>query len=126
MTATSDFAAFAERTLRDNPAAFTAHLPPGTLRDDDPDGVLYELVCQEMWPAFILWARDNAEICAEFTAATGMPLERSTGIAALVDKVTGYSDAVMDRFVEWATVEIYGIECAPAAYRAEIARRGRR
>jgi hypothetical protein len=127
-TATDDFATFAERTLRGDPNAFVANLPSDvltTLRDDDPDGVLYELVCQEMWPTFILWSRNNEEICARFTTATGMPLARNTGIEVMVDRVTGYRNAVMDRFVEWVTFEIYGIECAPAAYRAKMATRGR-
>lgn len=125
-SATDDFATFAERSLRSDPKAFVANLPPDVLtalRDDDPNGVLYELVCQKMWPPFILWARENATICAQFAAATGMVLARTTGIEGLVDKVTGYRETVMDRFVEWVTLEIYGIESAPAAYRAKMAER---
>ena len=123
-TETEEFATFAERTLRDDPNAFIANLPIdvlAALRNDDPSGVLYELVCQEMWPTFILWACKNEEICTRFTAATGMPFARNTKIEAITD----YRNALMDQFVEWVTTEIYGIECAPAAYREKMARKGR-
>lgn len=102
----------------------TANLPPGTLRADDPDGTLYEAVCSASWLGFIRFAFGNAEIQEQFTAATGLVLDRKRiPIEAIVDKATDYGDHVADRFVEWITVELYGIEAAPAAYRAEIARR---
>lgn len=110
------------------PTDFLFGLSPetlATLRPDDPDGLLYEVVCQEMWPAFILWAVKNDEIRKAFTEATGFVLLDAprSPIEILVDKATGYCEDIMRRFVEWVTVEIYGIECAPALYREEYARR---
>lgn len=82
-----------------------ANLPPGILREDDPDGVLYERVCAAAWPAFLTWAADNDEIREAFTTTTGLVICATSA----------------ERFVEWATVEVYGIEGAPAAYRAKHA-----
>jgi hypothetical protein len=36
-------------------------------------------------------------------------------VEVLVDKATGYRDDAVARFIEWATVELYGIEGAPRA-----------
>jgi hypothetical protein len=106
------------------PARLVADLPPGTLRQDDPDGQLYEAICQRAWPAFIEWALGNVEVCNQFTVATGLVVARKqSAIEAEIDKVTGSGASVADRFVEWVTVELYGIDGAPAAYRAELARR---
>lgn len=102
---------------------YTFGLEPGTLRSDDPDGALYELVCSAAWPAFIEFALKNDEIRKEFIAETGHVFDRQTAIEAMVDRMTGYRDDVMRRFVEWATVELYGIEGAPVAYRMEYAQR---
>lgn len=106
------------------PVSLVADLPPGLLRPDDPDGVLYEAVCQRMWPDFLLWAIGNKEIREEFTTATGLVISPARSpIEAMIDKATGYGADVAAWFIEWVTVEIYGIEAAPAAYRAELARR---
>ncbi len=51
------------------------------LRPDDPDGVLYEAVCDVMWPGFIHWAWSDAQVRKDFTAATGIAIvERRSGI----------------------------------------------
>ena len=88
---------------------------------DDPDGHLYEAVAEVMWPGFVHWAWGHAEIRRAFTAATGIQLDRRTPIEVLVDKVTGYRSDAVAKFIEWATVELYGLEAAPKAVREAIA-----
>lgn len=119
------------RPTDDNPPVppvpnFIRGLDPALLRADDPEGVAYEVICQTMWPGFIRWAWGSAEVRADFTAATGLVLAAPrSALEAMVDQATGYAASVAERFVEWATVEIYGLEGAPAAYRAEVERRSR-
>jgi hypothetical protein len=101
-------------------------------RPDDSDGQLYEAVANYMWPAFIASAWASAEIRKAFTEATGVKLDQPRSpMEMLVDKATGYRDTSVAKFIEWTTVELYGIEYAPKAVREAIAagtfgKRGRR
>lgn len=77
---------------------------------------------QIAWQDFIVWAWNEPEMRALFTAATGIEIQQVTSpIYAAIDAATGLGESVAGRFVEWATLEHWGIEDAPAAYRAAIA-----
>lgn len=97
-------------------------IDPALLRPDDPDGVLYEAVANIMWPSFIDLAWRDPDARKEFTAATGTILdEQRSPMARMIDDATGYGDSVVAKFVEWMTVEHYGVEYAPRAVRVAIA-----
>ena len=81
---------------------------------------------QVMWGCFLLWAYDDADTHAAFSAATGLVLtEPRDAIARLVDNATGYRASVLDRYVEWVTETLWGLEFAPKAYQDELAKRRR-
>ena len=75
------------------------------------------------WRDFLLWAWSEPEMRAQFTAKTGVEIQSVTApINAAIDAATGARDAVAARFIEWATLEHWGVEHAPAAYRAALSR----
>jgi hypothetical protein len=102
------------------PARTRARRRPAASRDD-PDGTVWEALCEWSWGGFIDWAWRSAEVRRDFTAATGVVLDRRTPIEAMVDRATGYDVTAVARFVEWVTVELWGIEGAPRAAREAIA-----
>ena len=74
------------------------------------------------WRDFLLWAWNEPEMRAQFTAKTGVELRSVTSpINAAIDAVTGVRESVAAQFIEWATREHWGIEHAPAAYRKTLA-----
>lgn len=73
------------------------------------------------WRDFIVWAWSEAEMRDAFTAATGVEIRQVTSpIDAAVDDATGANRSLASQFIEWATVTQWGIEHAPAAYRATL------
>lgn len=77
---------------------------------------------QIAWRDFVLWAWSEPQMRAQFTAATGIKIQPATSpIDAAIDVATGARDNVMNRFVEWATRNHWGVEHAPAAYQKMLA-----
>lgn len=73
---------------------------------------------EEAWAGFLLWAIGQPEMREAFTVATGFSLDSPrNAIAALIDEATGFQSAVMFAFAKWATVEHWGLEYAPEAFR---------
>lgn len=76
------------------------------------------------WHDFLTWAWSEAEMRAQFTAATGLKIETvKAPINAAIDDATGASESLAARFIEWATREHWGLEHAPAAYQQAIKKR---
>jgi hypothetical protein len=74
------------------------------------------------WRDFLVWAWNEPEMRAQFTAKTGITIRTvSSPIEAAVDAATGATSSVMARFIEWATREHWGLEHAPIAYRKTLA-----
>jgi hypothetical protein len=81
------------------------------------------------WRDFLLLAYVDPDTRSAFTRATGMELTRpASAIEQLLDNATGHRAETLERFVEWATETIWGLDDAPRAYREELANRreGRR
>lgn len=79
-----------------------ANRPKG-MPDDTPD------YAAPAWAACLSWAIGKAEIRAEFEAETGRRYTApKTPIDAAIDKATGYSDAYVAAFIEWANANIWG------------------
>jgi len=73
------------------------------------------------WRDFILFASENPEMRADFRADTGFDLvAEKSAIDAVIDAVTGYNTDKLEAFVLWATEKHWGMNNAPAAYRASI------
>lgn len=64
-----------------------------------------EQFIEAAWASFLSWASGSADLRAEFTKATGLP----------------YGADHMQRFVHWATIEVYGFNEAPRSYREAVA-----
>jgi hypothetical protein len=60
------------------------------------------------WPAFVEWAFLDAKVRQDFTAANGIMPAPDAAMSELA------------KFIEWATVEVYGIKNAPKAVRDAI------
>lgn len=74
------------------------------------------------WHDFLLWAWNEPEMRAQFTAKTGIEIQSVTApINAAIDVATERHESIAARFIEWATREHWGIEHAPAAYRKKLA-----
>ena len=74
------------------------------------------------WRDFLLWAWNEPEMRAQFTAKTGVEIQSITSpINAAIDAATGANKSVAAQFIEWATCEHWGVEHAPAAYRKTLA-----
>jgi len=79
------------------------------------------------WRDFLLWAWNEPEMRAQFTAKTGIEIQSVTSpINAAIDAATGANKSVAARFIEWATREHWGVEHAPAAYQKAITAEGTR
>ena len=77
------------------------------------------------WRDFLLWAWNEPEMRAQFTAKTGVEIQGVTSpINAAIDAATGANASVAARFIEWATCEHWGIESAPVAYQKSITKKG--
>ena len=77
------------------------------------------------WRDFLTWAAQEPEILAQFKATTGLSFSPpKNGFEAMIDKATGYTDKVMEQFVFWATVNLWGASEAPPLYRAMLAAQG--
>jgi sulfite reductase alpha subunit-like flavoprotein len=76
---------------------------------------------QIAWHSFITWAWSEPQMRKQFTAATGIEIRSAkTPIDAAIDAATGARESLAAQFIEWATREHWGVEHAPAAYRAAI------
>lgn len=85
-----------------------------------------EYFMEVAWRDFILWAYQFPEIRAAFTAATGKSLYTPprTPLDAMIDKAAGNdsdSARTLDEFVRWVTINYWGEEEAPEAYKAAVA-----
>lgn len=73
------------------------------------------------WRDFLVWAWNEPEMRAQFTAATGVEIHAVTApIDAAIDAATGARESVASRFIAWATREHWGIEHAPQAYQKAL------
>ena len=73
------------------------------------------------WRDFLMWAWNEPEMRALFTAKTGIEIQAVTApINAAIDAATGASKSLAAQFIEWATREHWGIEHAPVAYQKAI------
>lgn len=73
------------------------------------------------WRDFLVWAWNEPEMRAQFTAKTGIAIQTVTApIDAAIDAATGASKSVASRFIEWATRDHWGLEHAPVAYQKAI------
>jgi hypothetical protein len=73
------------------------------------------------WRDFLLWAWNEPEMRAQFTAKTGVEIQCVTSpINAAIDAATGARDSVAAQFIKWATCDHWGLEHAPAAYRKAL------
>ena len=84
----------------------TRPTPP---RADAPREADIEAVRLIGWPAFIEWAFLDAKVREDFTAANGTMPAPDGPMSELA------------KFIEWATVVVYGIKNAPKAVRDAIA-----
>jgi hypothetical protein len=75
-----------------------------------------------MWAGFAAAAWRDPEARAAFTRATGVPLpsEQQTPIERAIDQVTGLADEAAAKFLEWFTVEQWGLAYAPLAYQQQL------
>ena len=83
------------------------------------------------WRDFILWAWNEPEMRAQFTAKTGIEIQSVTApinavVDAVIDAASGTHKSVVAQFVEWATCEHWGVEHAPVAYQKAITKKGTR
>lgn len=73
------------------------------------------------WRDFLLWAWNEPEMRAQFTAKTGVKIQSVTApINAAIDAATGATSSLASQFIEWATLEHWGIEHAPVAYQKAL------
>ncbi|HSX23409.1 MAG TPA: hypothetical protein VLE97_11600 [Gaiellaceae bacterium] len=78
------------------------------------------------WRDFLVWAWNEPEMRAQFSAATGVQIESvKAPINAAIDAATGASESLAARFIEWATREHWGVEHAPRAYQDSLAKKPR-
>lgn len=86
----------------------------------DIDEAVGEEFAQLAWWSFIMWAAKDTDMRRDFTRETGIDLDRQRApIERLVDNATG--GGPLHEFVYWATVNHWGIDDAPEAYRAALA-----
>ncbi len=77
------------------------------------------------WHDFLMWAWSERAMREQFTAKTGIDIEKITApINAAIDAATGARESLATKFIEWATREHWGLEHAPAAYQKAIAKKG--
>lgn len=79
---------------------------------------------QLAWASFIGWAFRQPEMREQFAADTGVAVNLpANAFEAAIDDATGHMDAVLEKFVEWATRTHYGLDYAPESYRDALARK---
>jgi len=85
-----------------------------------------EALNERAWSSFVLWAYEQAEIRAEFSRVTGVVIPNvAVGIEKLIDQATGRDEskelnAALLKFVEWITVNEWGLEYAPKKLRERL------
>lgn len=73
------------------------------------------------WRDFILWAWNEPQLCAQFTAETGLQIRTATTpIDIAIDAAAGAGEGLVARFVEWVTRNHWGLEYAPEAYQKAV------
>ena len=80
------------------------------------------------WRDFLLWAWNEPEMRAQFTAKTGVEIQSITitsPINVAIDAATGARESEATQFIEWATREHWGIEHAPTAYQKALKKAAR-
>lgn len=72
------------------------------------------------WRDFCLWAASEPDCVAAFHAETGRSFmaKPANGLEAMIDQATGKIDDDARAFVDWVTDSQWGIDEAPASYRA--------
>lgn len=79
----------------------------------------------EAWRNGCVWAFSEEKLRQRFEAETGIKIAAPRSpIEALVDRETGFQDDRLEAFVEWWTVEVWGLDYAPASYQEDLERRG--
>ena len=78
-----------------------------------------------MWGSFLRWALSEPKMVEAFERETGhtFPAAPKSAIEAMVDEATGRMGGTMEAFVEWATVNQWGLDEAPASYREHLAKK---
>lgn len=74
------------------------------------------------WRDFVHYAWHDKDLRAAFTAATSVTLEAErplSTIAKLVDAATGAKTDAAAAFVDWITINHWGVEHAPKKWRDE-------
>jgi hypothetical protein len=73
------------------------------------------------WSDFIRWAAQEPEVIARFEAETGLrfPKPPKGAFEAAIDKACKV-EIPAEEFTKWATINLWGIDEAPAFYRASI------
>lgn len=66
-------------------------------------------IMDSMFGACVRWAWRNPEARQSFERETGMRLAESP-VNIVIDRATGYEDAVMESFVRWVAVNVWGEE----------------
>lgn len=80
-----------------------------------------EVFRQIAWRDFLIFAIGEPKIVEQYETATGKKLDLAkTPMDRMIDKATGREDAMVADFVEWVTINHYGIDEAPESYRAMI------
>ena len=65
------------------------------------------------WSACLQWSLGFAPIQEQFAQSPGGPLKLARGgIAAMIDKATGFDQAEIRRYIEWFNENVWG-ECGP-------------
>lgn len=80
-----------------------------------------------MWTGFLRFELNDPDARKAFTEATGIALlpPVRNAIEAAIDRACGGNDDALGRFVEWVTVNVWGLENAPKAYREHLETRAR-
>ena len=97
-----------------------------TTRTDVVKPVPFDDLNTIAWRDFLLWAWNEPEMRAQFTAKTGINIQAvPSPINAAIDDATGASKSVAAQFVEWATREHWGVEHSPAVYQKALKKAAR-
>ncbi|WP_454915007.1 hypothetical protein [Xanthobacter sediminis] len=74
------------------------------------------------WRDFIKWASTEKDLVAQFNSETGrrFMVHPRSPLEALVDAATGRASDDAEAFIEWVTVNWWGLDEAPEAYRAHL------
>ena len=103
-----------EGNLRRRRSKVASRRPPVEVKSGD-------WLMDAMWGSFVGWAWSEPKMRAAFTKDTGIVLSGSTArspLDAMIDTATGRADHEAHEFVKWVTREHWGMDYAPAAFRA--------